>query len=63
MIWHTIFVLACHRCNGAKSDDLAKGEALDRWIERNKAHGIRLENDAASIGLTEDANASSRLAA
>jgi len=57
------FVLACRRCNGAKSDDLAEGEALDRWIERNKAHWQRIETEAASIGLPADTNASARVAA
>ncbi len=57
------FVIACRRCNGAKSDDLAQVDALDRWIERNKSYGSRIEIEAASIGLPADANASARVAA
>lgn len=55
-------MLACRRCNNAKSDDLAEGDALDLWIERNKLHGHRIELEAASIGLPADANASARVA-
>lgn len=56
------FVLACRRCNNAKSDDLAEGDALDRWIERNKTHGHRIESEAALTGLPVDANASAHVA-
>jgi len=35
------FILACRRCN----DALAKPEALERWIDRNKAHGNRIGLD------------------
>jgi hypothetical protein len=56
------FVLACRRCNNAKSDDLAEVDALDQWIERNKLHGHKIELEAASIGLPADANASARVA-
>lgn len=56
------FVLACRRCNNAKSDDLAEVDALDQWIERNKLHAHRIEIEAASIGLPADANASARVA-
>ena len=53
------FVLACRRCN----DDLAKPDALERWIDRNKAHGHRIGMEAALIGLRADENASARVAA
>ena len=46
-----------------KSDDLAKHEALDRWIDRNKAHGHRIGVEAALIGLRADEKASARVAA
>ena len=56
------FVLACRRCNNSKSDALAEVDALDRWIERYKLHGHRIELEAALIGLPADANASARVA-
>lgn len=42
--WYSIdlghnFVLACERCNGAKSDMLAAPEHLDRWLCRNGTSG------------------------
>ena len=57
------FVLACRRCNGVKGDDLAKPEALERWIDRNKTHGHRIGVEAALIGLRANENASARVAA
>jgi 5-methylcytosine-specific restriction endonuclease McrA len=57
------FVLAHPRCNRSKSDTLAAGPHLERWLERIGRHTDALHEIGMAAGMLADAQVSRKIAA
>ena len=57
------FVLAHPRCNRSKSDTLAAGPHLERWLERIGRHTDAIEEIGMAAGMLADAQVSRKIAA
>ena len=57
------FVLAHPRCNRSKSDTLAAGPHLERWLERIGRHADALQEIGMAAGMLADAQVSRKIAA
>ena len=57
------FVLAHPRCNRSKSDTLATGPHLERWLERIGRHADALQEIGMAAGMLADAQVSRKIAA
>ena len=57
------FVLAHPTCNRSKSDTLAAGPHLERWLERIDRHANAISDIAMTVGMLADAQVSRKIAA
>ena len=57
------FVLAHPTCNRSKSDALAAGPHLERWLNRIDRHADAISEIAMTAGMLADAQVSQKIAA